>query len=1363
MVKKGVFVFILLGFILSPLGNIYAKQFEIDSKDVERIKLAFSFVGALANIGAPDALKNILNTALRGGETTVDITYGLLILSAMNETELIDLVMSQRYKALSTKYFNEMLDQRADMFGFYKGVGLDIVKVAFGNISSPISALSLNTFSIGNKTIQAVIGLYALERTMIYNGLHVYLNDRITNETHETAWYEATTQIGIGTINSKFRKSSKSNDTVSTLEQYFATLWDKWGPYTTQAGVTEDAKRQFKAEMDGLLVEATQEYTLAQAKKEAASPLLFERLLQNIRALGKSVGDQIGKLADILNKIAVQIGNKLGATIATTTKPEQTPEKITEEPLAVQKDQQQSEIAQLPKPSTPVAPTQPQQQEILLETPPVIEENIVELEEVVIESKSDKLACAIQANTSPNLQSLILSEIAWMGTSNSANDEWIELKNISRQEIALTNWQLQDKDGQIHFVFPNVTIQPQSFYLLERTDDSTLPDITADAIYKGGLSNSDEALYLFDENCQLQDKVEANPKWPDGDVEKKIPMERTMDLQWRTAPSPSPRAENTKSFGPGVFFSSNTNTNGGGGSAPNPVTYSKILITEIRTASQSSQTDEFVELYNPNNEAVDLTSWYLQKKTAAASEFSTFTSNTLFAQKQIAAHGYLLIAREGSSFAAQADIITTGALADNNTIALKNPTGSIVDKVGWGQVQDAETSPAQNPSSSQALARIWQEANQEYQDTDNNSMDFQLHNPGTPKAQNAQPPPEPPPEEPDPEPTPSQLVVFNEIAWMGTTISADDEWIELLSTVTNTTTNVTGWRIAAEDGTPNITLSGTINPQGYYLLERTADTTISDISANKIYTGALGNEGELLRLFDAQDNLIDAIDASSGWFAGNNTTKQSMERISASVLGSTATNWANNNLMSVNGKAADNIAKINGTPGQQNSVSKSQTALGNTTNFRLNEFDAVTLTLLGSPYITTGQLTIPQNKTLTIEPGVIIRFENNTSKIIVNGTLQAIGTSDTKITFTGALTLSHWCGLEFNSTSQNSALEHTVIERAAGCGIVRRSIMVDGSSITLKNSSFVSGDWKRRIYLKNSNSIIDTVAISGANNPVDPDATGILIEGGSPTITNSTFSDNHIGIWNKFPSGTPTITNNTFTGHTYPIKLSSSQATLSGNAASNSTYNAILLEGAATTNLTLQADAIPYITDSYTVNAGKTLTIQQGTIIKFAEIGFDGPTLTVNGNLVVQGAPGNPVTFTAVGDNEVGGTTATGNQAIQSWRRMLFTSGSTGTFDHVVIKRGGNSVFNEGMLQVGQSGQAQSPTLQLSNGTIQQAGKHALYAFDANITIENSSFEVPASSYAFGIQYGNCPTFTNVTVTGPGQTFVPNLTDCPLP
>lgn len=85
------------------------------------------------------------------------------------------------------------------------------------------------------------------------------------------------------------------------------------------------------------------------------------------------------------------------------------------------------------------------------------------------------------------------------------------------------------------------------------------------------------------------------------------------------------------------------------------------------------------------------------------------------------------------------------------------------------------------------------------------------------------------------------------------------------------------------------------------------------------------------------------------------------------------------------------------------------------------------------------------------------------------------------------------------------------------------------------------------------------------------------------------------------------------------------------------------------------------------------------------------------------------------------------------------------------------------MIQIGQSGQAQSPVFQLSNGTIQQTGKHALYAFDANITIENSSFEIPASSYALLVQHGSCPTLTGITITGVGLFNSPSGIECSLP
>lgn len=133
-------------------------------------------------------------------------------------------------------------------------------------------------------------------------------------------------------------------------------------------------------------------------------------------------------------------------------------------------------------------------------------------------------------------------------------------------------------------------------------------------------------------------------------------------------------------------------------------------------------------------------------------------------------------------------------------------------------------------------------------------------------------------------------VVINEIAWMGTINSANDEWIELYNNTENLI-NLDGWQLLTQDGTPKINLSGTIPANGFYLLERTDDNTVPAISADKIYTGALGNSGEALELYDNFGNLIDRVDNSSGWLAGDNKTKQTMERKNPQLEGSNLDNW----------------------------------------------------------------------------------------------------------------------------------------------------------------------------------------------------------------------------------------------------------------------------------------------------------------------------------------------------------------------------------------------------------------------------------------------------------------------------------------
>ncbi|WP_226577106.1 phospholipase D-like domain-containing protein [Halobacillus litoralis] len=129
-------------------------------------------------------------------------------------------------------------------------------------------------------------------------------------------------------------------------------------------------------------------------------------------------------------------------------------------------------------------------------------------------------------------------------------------------------------------------------------------------------------------------------------------------------------------------------------------------------------------------------------------------------------------------------------------------------------------------------------------------------------------------------------IVINEIAWMGTNVSYNDEWVELYNT-TDSSVSLEGWTLNAADGSPQITLSGAIPANGYYLLERTSDATVPEAEADVIYSGSLSNSGETLELNDGTQ-VIDSVDA---WYAGDNSTKATMEREDPQVSGTSSSNW----------------------------------------------------------------------------------------------------------------------------------------------------------------------------------------------------------------------------------------------------------------------------------------------------------------------------------------------------------------------------------------------------------------------------------------------------------------------------------------
>jgi len=170
---------------------------------------------------------------------------------------------------------------------------------------------------------------------------------------------------------------------------------------------------------------------------------------------------------------------------------------------------------------------------------------------------------------------------------------------------------------------------------------------------------------------------------------------------------------------------------------------------------------------------------------------------------------------------------------------------------------------------------------------------------------------------------PTHEVVINEIAWMGTTAALTaDEWIELYNPG-NSSVDISGGTLIASSTTPNITIGAgkTIAAKSYFLLERTDDNTVSDISADQFYTGALVNGGDLLKLRKSNGSLVDKAGSTApAWLnAGDNDTKQTMERKDPTGDGTLASNWATNDGVLINGKASDTTTNIKGTPKSLNS------------------------------------------------------------------------------------------------------------------------------------------------------------------------------------------------------------------------------------------------------------------------------------------------------------------------------------------------------------------------------------------------------------------------------------------------------------
>lgn len=106
------------------------------------------------------------------------------------------------------------------------------------------------------------------------------------------------------------------------------------------------------------------------------------------------------------------------------------------------------------------------------------------------------------------------------------------------------------------------------------------------------------------------------------------------------------------------------------------------VISEVQTSGATASQD-FVELYNPTSQIINLSGWRIRKKTSAGTISTLVTITT---GKSIPAHGYFLWSNSTNGYdnVIGADISNTNTLSDNNSIDLQTANGVTVDQLGWG-------------------------------------------------------------------------------------------------------------------------------------------------------------------------------------------------------------------------------------------------------------------------------------------------------------------------------------------------------------------------------------------------------------------------------------------------------------------------------------------------------------------------------------------------------------------------------------------------------------------------------------------------------------------------------------------------------
>lgn len=213
---------------------------------------------------------------------------------------------------------------------------------------------------------------------------------------------------------------------------------------------------------------------------------------------------------------------------------------------------------------------------------------------------------AFSAQTANSLD-VVINEIAWMGTKDDWYFEWIELYNITNQEIDLSGWKIENAGTKNKSLEISVgKISPKSFFLICKSEiencDFKSWNLSLNDNYKenGKLILRDSQMNIIDETPEVLDS-----DWPAGDKETKQTMERINSQisgirldNWKTSQVPGGTSKNKNTaIGEKLFEEEHL------------IYPSGIFINEILPSPVGPDTEEWIEIFNQNDFEVNLSNW----------------------------------------------------------------------------------------------------------------------------------------------------------------------------------------------------------------------------------------------------------------------------------------------------------------------------------------------------------------------------------------------------------------------------------------------------------------------------------------------------------------------------------------------------------------------------------------------------------------------------------------------------------------------------------------------------------------------------------------------------------------------------------